>query len=139
MSLRENLIKFKMVNIFFLHQDFLSSLYWGKQMKFIWTTEFRWRAATFFLPLFFFPFYKPSCYVLNVSKQLQNRFNSEYKMFWETFRSSEMVTKKFTSIRKANEKYSRAHSHPWQNCLLCVIQKRFIKKANTTTYKEREL
>lgn len=35
-------------------------------------------------------------------------------MFWETFCNSEMVTKKSTSIRKANKRYSHTHSHPWQ-------------------------
>lgn len=61
-------------------------------------------------------------------------------MFWETFCYSEMVTKKLTSIRKANKRYSHMHTRiHGGNCLLHVIQECFIKKANKTTYKESEL
>lgn len=108
MSLRENFIKFKMVIFFFIKIFFV--LYIERNGRNLSEPQFWWRAAAFWT-LFFFPFYKPSCYVLKVSKQLQNSFNSEYKMFWETFCNSEMVTKKSTSIRKANERYSHAHSH----------------------------
>lgn len=88
--------------------------------------------------IMFFPFYVPRQYVLNTSKQFLNHFNSESKMFWETFCNSEMVTKKFLSTKETIKgTHTRTHIHSG-NCL-CIIQKHSIRKANTTMYKEREL